>query len=255
MTGNQWIRLSAALGLAAVLGCAKGEENASADSAARNLTLAPTESTAAMKDVPAPEEQPAAPAPKPKPKPKPAPPPAPTSYTLRAGTGVAMSIDDSITTRHAKPGDTFKATVSEDIRDASGHVVIPMGSVVTGTVVSAVPAPNPRATGHLDLAVSTVAVRGVVYTVAGTVDSKDSVMQGRGVTTADAAKVGGGAAVGAIAGKLFGKNTKGAVIGGLAGAAAGGVVASRSRDIDVLLPAGAGIHVTLSAPLTVSARR
>ena len=130
-----------------------------------------------------------------------------------------------------------------------------MGSVVTGTVVSAVPAPNPRATGHLDLAVSTVAVRGVVYTVEGTVDSKDSVMQGRGVTTADAGKVAAGAAVGAIAGKLFGKNTKGAVIGGAAGAAAGGVVASRSRDIDVLLPAGAGIHVTLSAPLTVSARR
>ena len=252
MTGHQWIRLSAALGLAAVLGCAKGEQSQTADSTARNLTLAPTESTAAMKDVPAPDEQPAAPAPKPAPKPKPKP-AAPTSYTLRAGTGVALSVDDSITTRHAKAGDTFKATVSEDIRDASGHVVIPMGSVVTGTVVSAVAAPNPRATGHLDLAVSTVAVRGVVYTIEGTVDSKDSVMQGRGVTTADAAKVGGGAAVGAIAGKLFGKNTKGAVIGGLAGAAAGGVVASRSRDIDVLLPAGAGIHVTLSSPLTVSA--
>ena len=63
MTGNQWIRLSAALSLAAVLGCAKGEQSQTADSTARNLTLAPTESTAAMKDVPAPEEQPAAPAP------------------------------------------------------------------------------------------------------------------------------------------------------------------------------------------------
>jgi hypothetical protein len=252
MTGNQWIRLSAALSLAAVLGCAKGEQ-AQSDSTARNLTLAPTESTAAMKDVPAPEEAPAAPAPAPKPKPKPKP-AAPTSYTLRAGTGISLSSDDSITTRHAKPGDTFHATVSEDIRDASGHVVIPMGSAVSGTVVAAVPAPNPRATGHLDLSVSTVSVRGRVYTVEGTVDSKDSVMQGRGVTTADAAKVGGGAAVGAIAGKLFGKNTKGAVIGGLAGAAAGGVAASRSRDVDVLLPAGAAIHVTLSSPLTVSAR-
>jgi hypothetical protein len=251
MTGNQWMRLSAALSLAAALACAKGEQSQTADSTARNLTLAPTESTAEMKDVPAPEEERAVPAPAPKPKPKPK--PAPTSYTLRAGTGISLSADDSITTRHAKPGDTFHATVSEDIRDASGHVVIPMGSAVSGTVVAAVPAPNPRATGHLDLAVSTVSVRGRVYTVEGTVDSKDSVMQGRGVTTADAAKVGGGAAVGAIAGKLFGKNTKGAVIGGLAGAAAGGVAASRSRDVDVLLPAGAGIHVTLSSPLTVSA--
>ena len=44
MTGNQWMRLSAALSFAAVLGCAKGEQ-ATADSTARNLTLAPTEST------------------------------------------------------------------------------------------------------------------------------------------------------------------------------------------------------------------
>lgn len=253
MTANQWMRLGAALSLAAALGCAKGEQaSQSADSTARNLTLAPTESTAAMRDVPARTEAPAVretkPAPKPPPKPA-----APTSYTLKAGTGISLSVDDSITTRHAKPGDTFKATVSEDIRDAAGHVVIPMGSAVSGTVVAAVPAPNPRATGHLDLSVSTVAVRGRVYTVAGTVDSKDSVMQGRGVTTADAGKVAAGAAVGAIAGKLFGKNAKGAVIGGAAGAAAGGVAASRSRDVDVVLPKGAAVHVTLASALTVSA--
>jgi len=251
MTGYQWMRLSAALSLAAVLGYAKGEQ-AQSDSTARNLTLAPTESTSAMKDVPA--EAPAAPAPKPKPKPKPAPPPAPTSYTLRAGTGIALSADDSISTRSAKAGDVFSATVSENVRDASGRVVIPAGSTVSGTIVRADPAPNPRATGQLELAVTHVTVRGRTYAVEGTVDSKDTVMQGRGVTKADAAKVGGGAAVGAIAGKLFGKNTKGAVIGGIAGAAAGGVAASRSRDIDVVLPQGAAMHVTLASALTVSAR-
>ena len=54
MTANQWMRLSAALSLAAVLGCAKTDQaNQSADSTARNLTLAPTDSTAAMRDVPA----------------------------------------------------------------------------------------------------------------------------------------------------------------------------------------------------------
>jgi hypothetical protein len=219
MTGNQWIRLSAALSLAAALACAKGEQSQTADSTARNLTLAPTESTAAMKDVPAPEEQPAtpAPAPKPKPKPKPAPPPAPTSYTLRAGTGVAMSIDDSITTRHAKPGDTFRATVSEDIRYNSGHVVIPMGSVVTGTVVSAVPAPNPRSAGHLDLAVSTVAVRGRVYTVEGTVDSKDSVM-GSWRHCCRRRQVGGRRGW-RHRGQVVRQDAEGAVIGGVAGAA------------------------------------
>jgi hypothetical protein len=252
MTGNQWMRLSAALSVAALLGCAKSDQaNQSADSAARNLTLAPTESTAAMTDVPAP----AVPTPPERRRAPPPPPPpaAPTSYTLRAGTEVSASVDDSISTRHAKPGDAFTATVSESVRDRSGHVVIPAGSTMTGTVVHADPAPNPRASGQLDLAVTTVSVRGRTYTVEGTVESKDTVMQGRGVTKADAAKVGGGAAIGAVAGRLLGGG-KGTVIGGVAGAAAGAGAASRSRDVDVVLPKGAGMRIRLASALTVAAR-
>lgn len=255
---NPWSRLSAALSLAALLGCAKGEQaNQSADSTARNLTLAPTESTAAMKDVPAPTPTPPPPPPPPERRPTPPPPPrpaAPTSFTLRAGTEMSLSADDSITTRKAKAGDTFMATVSEAVRDRSGHVVIPAGSTVSGTIVHADPAPNPRATGQLDLAVTSVTVRGRTYTVEGTVESKDTVMQGRGVTTADAAKVGGGAAIGAIAGRLLGGNKKGTIIGGLAGAAVGAGAAVRSRDVDVLLPKGAEIRLRLTSDLTVSAR-
>jgi hypothetical protein len=258
MTGYQWMRLSAALSLAAVLGCAKSDQaNQSADSTARNLTLAPTESTAAMRDVGAVQPTPPPPQPPPRPTPErklpPRPPAAPTSYTLGAGTGISLSADDSITTRQAHDGDPFTATVSENVRDASGHVVIPAGSPVTGTIVHATPAPNPRATGQLDLAVTGVTVRGRSYAVSGTVESKDTVMQGRGVTKADAAKVGGGAAIGAVAGRLLGGNKKGTIIGGLAGAAAGGAAASRSRDIDVVLPKGAAIQVRLTSSLTVSA--
>lgn len=256
MTRNQWIRLSAALSLAAALGCAKGEQaNQSADSTARNLTLAPTESTAAMRDVGAPTPTP--PPPQPQRQPERAlplrPPAAPSSYTLRAGTEMSLSADDSISTRSAHAGDAFTATVSENVRDASGHVVIPAGSAVSGTIVHADPAPNPRASGQLDLAVTGVTVHGRSYSVTGTVESKDTVMQGRGVTKADAAKVGGGAAIGAVAGRLLGGNKKGTIIGGLAGGAAGAGAASRSRDVDVVLPKGAAIRVRLASSLTVSA--
>lgn len=256
MTGNQWIRLSAALSLAAVLGCAKTDQaNQSADSTARNLTLAPTESTSAMTDVPEPTPAPEPPKPvRREPPPRPAPPPAPTSYTLTAGTGIPAAADDSVTTRTARPGDLFTATVSENVRDRSGHLVIPAGSLVSGTIDRADPAPNPRATGQIVISLTSVTVRGRTYTIDGTVDSKDTVMQGRGVTKADAAKVGGGAAIGAIAGRLLGGNKTGTIVGGVAGAAAGGAAASRSRDVDVVLPKGAAIHITLASALTVSAR-
>ena len=255
MTVNQWMRLSAALCLAAVLGCAKTDQaNQSADSTARNLTLAPTDSTAAMRDVPA------APVPTPPgrseapPPPRPPRPAAPSSYTLRAGTEVSASADDSITTRHAKVGDAFTATVSENVRDGSGHVVIPAGSQVSGTIAHAEPAPNPRAAGSLDLSITSVNIRGRTYSVEGTVESKDTVMQGRGVTGADAAKVGGGAAIGGIAGRIIGGGKKGTIIGGLAGAAAGAGAASRSRDVDIVLPKGAGMRIRLASALTVPAR-
>src|SRR5437879_1046529 len=99
--------------------------------------------------------------------------------------------------------------------------------------------------------VPAAAVRGARYAVDAWVVAQDTVMKGRGVTKADAAKVGGGAVAGAIVGKLLGKNTKGALIGGAVGAAAGAAAARASRDIDVVIPKGAAITIKLNKPLTV----
>src|SRR5438093_1078610 len=92
-----WSYLAVALA-ATAFACVKGEQSAQqADSTARNLTLAPTESSGAMKDVPAaqprqPEKKATTPAPK-TPAPKPA---APTTLTLAAGTRVGLTASDSI---------------------------------------------------------------------------------------------------------------------------------------------------------------
>src|SRR5712692_8874628 len=108
-------RLAAALVAAGLIACAKGEQaGQSADSTARNLTLAPTESTAAMKDVPPPADK--APPTTGERKVTPPKPPAPTSFKVAAGTGFSASADDSITTRSAKAGDSFTATVSENVK-------------------------------------------------------------------------------------------------------------------------------------------
>jgi len=245
----------AALASVAFLACVKGEQaSQSADSTARNLTLAPTESTAAMKDVPAPATQAAKAAPEkatPAKKPAPPKPAAPAPLTLAAGTRVALAASDTITTRTAKAGDAFSATVSQDVKDASGRVVIPAGATVSGTIAAAEPAPNPSSSGRIELSVTSVSVRGASYTIDASVVAQDTVMKGRGVTKADAAKVGGGAVAGAIVGKLLGKSTKGALIGGAVGAAAGAAAARASRDIDVVIPKGAAITIKLNKPLTL----
>src|SRR2546423_13466743 len=82
--------LFTALASVMLLGCVKGEQTSrSADSTARNLTLAPTESTAAMKDVPAAATEPAKAAPEkatPVKKPTPPKPAAPAPLMLAART-------------------------------------------------------------------------------------------------------------------------------------------------------------------------
>src|SRR5882762_6056267 len=223
--------LFAALSAVAFLACAKPDQTSqSADSTARNLTLAPTESTAALKDVPAPATEAAKPAPEKKaPVKKPAP-PKPALLMLAAGTRVPATASDSISTRSAKVGDPFTATVSQDVKDATGRVVIPAGATVSGAITAAEPAPNPNSSGRIELSVTSVTVRGVSYSIDASVVAMDTVMKGRGVTKADAAKVAGG---------------------GVAGAAAGAAAARQSRDIDVVIPKGAAMTIKLNAPLTV----
>ena len=245
------------LSLALLGACAKGENagNASADSTARNLTLAPADSSATMRDMPAtPPPAPAVTAPAARPpavRPKPPAPPAP--LTLAAGSHFDMAATDTITSRTAKPGDAFTARVVEDVRNAAGKIVIPAGSQVNGTITAVKPAPNPNTPGTLTLGVSSVTIRGTNYPLEATIDSLETVHKGRGITTGDAAKVGAGAVAGAVLGRVIGGNKRGTIIGGIVGGAVGAGVAQTSKDSDIVLPAGAHIIVTVTKPLTVKA--
>src|SRR2546429_152083 len=144
--------LIAVLTAVALAGCVKSDQaNQTADSTARNLTLAPTESTAAIKDVPAAATEPAKAAPEKKalqparkpPTPKPA---APTTLTAAAGTRVPLAASESISTRQAKAGDAFTATVAQDVKDAAGAGLVPPGSALPGADVAARRAPGANAT-------------------------------------------------------------------------------------------------------------
>lgn len=255
-------KLSLAVLCLVAAACApSGDQAGGADSTARNLTLVPQESTAAQGDVPAagqpapaatPTPAPASrpPAPRPTTPPRPA---APTSYSLSAGTSLGLAVADTITSRTAKAGDAFTASVSSDIKDRSGHVVIPAGSTVQGKVIEVKPAPDPNSPGTMVLSVSSVSVRGQSYAIDASIDSVATVMKGRGVTGGDAAKVGAGAAAGAILGRVVGKNSKGTVIGGIVGGAIGAGVAAGTKDVDIVVPAGARMVVTLKGALTVKA--
>src|SRR2546428_493478 len=114
---------------AALAACVQGEQQSqSADSTARNLTLAPTESTAALKDVPPPATEAAKPAPEKKAPVKKPVATKPAPLMLAAGTRAPATAHDTISTRPAKAGGSFTATVSQDVEDATGRAVSPAGA-------------------------------------------------------------------------------------------------------------------------------
>jgi len=178
---------------------------------------------------------------------------APTSYTLNAGTLVDAAITETISSRHAKPGDGFTARVEEDVRNTGGWVAIPAGSTVHGTITEVSPAPNTSSAGTLTLAVSSVTVRGKAYDLYASIESLETVTEGRGVEAVDAARVAGGAAAGAILGRVIGGNSKGTIIGGVVGGATGAAVSVAMKDMDIVLPAGSHLTLTLKQRLTVTA--
>jgi hypothetical protein len=236
-----------------VAACQKGQNQTQAsDSTARNLTLAPSESTAQLHDVPGNPPAPPAATHRTTPPPPP-PPPRPAKARLAAGAIVDIAAADTISSRTAKVGDPFTAHVVEDVRNSAGKVVIPAGSTVKGTIADVKPAPNPRSAGTLTLSVTSITVRGTSYPLDATVDSLETVHKGRGVTAGEAEKVGAGAVAGAVLGRVLGGNKKGTIIGGIVGGLAGAGVAAETKTSDIVLPAGAHIIIHLTKELAVAA--
>ncbi len=267
-------KLSAGLILLALAACGGkgGEQQAQADSLSRDLQLAPAESTTALNDqpaagqeaapapAPAPGTTPAPAQPKPKPATNPAPSapapaaPAPRAMSIASGTQINATANDSLHSRHDKVGKTFHATVSEDVKDASGHVAIPAGSVITFKVIALEPAKNKSAAdGKVRISAQEVVIGGQSYPISGEAGAKDIEhdLVGQGVTAGAAVRVGAGAAGGAVAGKVVGGKT-GAIVGGIAGAVGGAVLADKTADRDVVVAPGFKVIVTLGANFNIT---
>lgn len=248
-----WLTMLAAAGVVAC-GGKKEQPAANADTTARDLSMAPAESVATLKDQPVAQPAPKPRAKQPAPAQKETPPPPPVHeapLSLATGTTIALVARDSLNSRHNKKGDAVIARNRSAIVDGRGRTVIPAHATFRGTISDIAPAEHPGGEGRMVVTFHRVRFGGHGYAIQARVDSLGTYMKGRGVTAGDAAKVGAGAVVGAIAGRLIGGNKTGTAVGAAAGAAAGVGVAAATRDIDIILPAGAPIRLVLTAPFVV----
>lgn len=169
--------------------------------------------------------------------------------TLPIGTEIHAALDDSINSRTDTVGRVITAVVMENVIGADGKTLIAAGAPVQFTVTRLSPARSKSAQGRLRLKAEGVGIGGGIQKISADVQPVPHELRGRGVTAGDAAKVGVGAAGGAVLGKVIGKSTKGAVIGGVIGAAGGAVVASQTATRDVVVKAKTPVVFVLTQPL------
>ena len=171
--------------------------------------------------------------------------------TVPAGTQFDVELTSTLASNTTAPGETFRVRVAEDVME-DGEVAIPAGSEILGEVVEAV---SPRRVGgqaKLELRFTDL-----VLPSGATVPIEASFVQkGRNETGRDAATIGGGAAAGAILGRVLkkGDRSKGSVIGAIIGAAAGAVIASRTPGEEVVIPKGTRMGVRLDDSVRVRIR-
>ena len=242
-----WIALAA---LAVLAGCGKKAEQAATTASDSLLAASPVEPAQGninpqsdFQQQPAGETEKPAPAETPKKKPavKPSTPPAApakTGVTIPAGTGIKVAVNAKISSETAQQGEAWEGTVKAPII-IGDRVAIPDGAIVHGVVAGVLPAEK-GSRAMLLLAVRSVDIDGVNYSVGATTDSIIA-----GSTRArNVGAVAGGAAAGALIGKAVGGGGKGALIGGLIGGAATAGAVAGTKGYQVVVQEGSEMTFT-----------
>lgn len=152
------------------------------------------------------------------------------NYKVEAGERIRVRIEDQLSSKTSKEGDTFYTKVTEPVYSSTGVIVIPNGTTVVGRVDEVKPAKKGGDPGQID--VSFIELRlpnGMTKSINGSLTSLDTdkaKSDNEGTASGDKMKnrkiifIGGGGAGGAILGGIIGGG-KGAIIGGIIGAAGG----------------------------------
>lgn len=236
-------------GLLLVAGCNKNQPPQNAEQPAASQPAPPTSTapgTAASAPPGTPNATPAAPANTPPPPPPPPPPPQPVTYTIPAQTRVTVRLAQTISSKTAKEGDAFDATVTSPIV-VKGKTLVPTGSTATGTVTASNARGKFKGQGVLSLRLTSLRIHGAPTPI----DSNtwNRTLKGKGKRTAGF--IGGGGGAGALIGGLAGGG-KGALIGGLAGAGAGTAAGAMTGNDQVVVGAESPLTFSLVNPVTVT---
>ena len=181
------------------------------------------------------------------------------SWTLPVDTVLSVQMNGTLSSRTARVGDKFVATITVPVY-VNGRTVIPAGTVVEGRVTQVTPAKRMSRSGTIAIDFDNLVFpNGAVVPLVGNltsddpetrrrIDDESRVSGERGKNPA--VFIGGGGAIGAVLGGIAGGG-KGAVVGGAVGAGVGiaGILLTKGEEAQV--PSGTPFGIQLKQALII----
>ncbi len=170
---------------------------------------------------------------------------APASIDVPAGTALSIRINQHISVKTTHPGDTFTGSLAAPVVQGNS-VIIPKGSDVEGSVVSAHKRGRFKGASILQLQLTALTMNGRRYPL----DTRDLTRTKKGKGKRSLAFIGGGTGLGMLIGGVATGGT-GLLIGGLAGAGAGTGAAAFTGNSDINIPAESIVSFKLANDLII----
>lgn len=178
--------------------------------------------------------------------PPPPPPPMPVNVTIPAGTALSIRVDQRISVKGSRAGDTFTGEVVDPVLSRDGGVLVPKGSPVGGVVAVSHRRGHFKGASLLELRLTSLTLNGAQYPLI----TRDMAERKKGKGKRTAAMIGGGAGLGMLVGGLA-TGGVGLVVGGLVGGGAGTAAAGLTGNRDLDIPAESIVHFSLADDLVV----
>jgi len=175
-----------------------------------------------------------------------APPPAPVNVTIPAGTTLTIRVDQRISVKTSRAGDTFTGEIVDPVLTDDNSVLVPKLTPVGGVVAAAHRRGHFKGSSLLELRLTSLTLNGTRYALT----TRDLTESKKGKGRRSAAMIGGGTGLGMLVGGVA-TGGVGLVVGGLVGGGAGTAAAGLTGNRDLDIPAESIVRFKLADDLVV----
>jgi hypothetical protein len=176
----------------------------------------------------------------------PLPPPVPVNMTIPEGTTLTIRMDQRISVKRSRAGDTFTGEIVDPVLNTDNSVLIPKLTPVGGVVDVSHRRGHFKGRSLLELRLTSLTMNGTRYPLA----TRDLSRTKKGKGKRSAALIGGGSGLGMLVGGIA-TGGVGLVVGGLVGGGAGTAVAGLTGNRDIDIPAESIVRFKLAEDLVV----